>query len=105
MVKRIYISLPISHYDLEERKQYAERVERALSQFYEVVNPLKNGIPENADWRIHMRKDLQDLLTCDEIFMCKDFEKSKGCKLEFDVATTVGMKVRYEEVSAFKYHD
>lgn len=96
MAKRIYISLPISHYDLEERKQYAQKVEDALSHFYEVVNPLKNGIPEDADWRVHMKKDLQDLLTCDAIYLCKDWEKSKGCKLEFDVATTCNIQHFYE---------
>lgn len=96
-IKRIYISLPISHYDLEERKRYAQRVEDFLSASYEVVNPLKNGIPEDADWRVHMKKDLQDLLTCDKIFMCKGFEGSKGCKLELDVASTCGLGVIYEQ--------
>lgn len=99
MAKKIYLSLPISHYDLEERKRYAQRVEDFLSASYEVVNPLKNGIPEDADWRIHMKKDLQDLLTCDAIFLCKNWEKSKGCKLEFDVATTCNIEPIYEDVT------
>ena len=98
MTKKIYISLPISHYDLEERKQYAQKVEDVLSHFYEVVNPLKSGLPEDADWRDHMKKDLQMLLDCDAIFLCKDWEKSKGCKLEWYVATTCGMGVFYEDV-------
>ena len=105
MAKKIYISLPISHYDLEERKRYAQRVEDALSAFYEVINPLKNGIPVTEDWRVLMKKDLEDLLTCDVIFLCKDWEKSKGCKLEFDVASTVGMEIVYEEVRSFNYYD
>lgn len=98
MKKKIYISLPISHYDLQERIEYAERVERILSHFYEVVNPLKNCISQSENWRVHMKKDLQLLLECDAIFMCKDFENSKGCKLEWDVATTCGMPVIYEDV-------
>ena len=102
-MKRIYISLPISGYDLEERKGYAQRVESALSASYEVVNPLKNGIPETEDWRVHMKKDLQDLLTCDVIFLCKDWEKSKGCKFEFGVASMVGMEIVYEKVRFFYY--
>ena len=96
MAKRIYISLPISHYDLEERREYAQRVEDVLNHYYEVVNPLKNGLPEDADWREHMRVDLQDLLTCDCIFMCAGYEASKGCKLELDVATSCGLGVKYE---------
>lgn len=96
MSKRVYISLPIAHYDLEERKEYAQRVEDMLSHFYSVVNPLKNGLPEDADWKVHMRKDIQDLLTCDAIFMCNGWETSVGCKLEFDVATSCGLEVLYE---------
>jgi hypothetical protein len=96
--RRIYISLPIAHYDLEERKAYADKVEKLLSEFYEVVNPFNNGVPDEADWRVHMKKDLQMLLECDAIFMCKGFEKSKGCKIEWDVATTCGMEVFYEDV-------
>lgn len=99
MAKRIYISLPISHYDLDERKAYAKRVESVLSGKYEVVNPFNNGIPDEVDWRVHMKKDIELLLACDAIFMCKEFEKSKGCKLEWDVATTCGMEVFYEDVS------
>lgn len=96
MSKRVYVSLPIAHYDLNERKEYAQRVEDMLSHFYSVVNPLKNGLPEDADWKVHMRKDIQDLLTCDAIFMCNGWEMSNGCKLEFDVATSCGLEVLYE---------
>lgn len=96
MSKRVYVSLPIAHYDLEERKEYAQRIEDMLSHFYSVVNPLKNGLPEDADWKVHMRKDIQDLLTCDAIFMCNGWETSVGCKLEFDVATSCGLEVLYE---------
>lgn len=97
MAKKIYISLPIAHYDLEERKEYAKKVEATLKHYYgEVVNPFDNGVPDNADWTVHMRKDLQMLLGCDEIFMCSGWERSKGCKLEHDVATSCGLDVRYE---------
>ncbi len=103
MKKRIYISLPISHYDLEERKQYAKRMEEILSHYYEVVNPFNNGIPDDADWRVHMKKDIKMLLECDAIFLCKDWEKSKGCKLEFDVATTCNIEPIYENVKTANY--
>lgn len=100
MAKKIYISLPIAHYDLEERRIYAQMVEDALSAFYEtVVNPLKNGIPAAADWRVHMKRDIQLLLGCDAIYMAKDWECSKGCKLEHDVATSCGLEVKYEKDS------
>lgn len=95
-MKKIYISLPIAHYDLEERRQFAQSVEDVLSHFYECVNPLKNGLPEDADWREHMRTDIKNLLDCDKIFMCRGWEGSKGCKLEHDVATSCGLGVIYQ---------
>lgn len=98
MIKRIYISLPISHYDIEERRKYAQKVEDALRMFYpEVVNPLKNGIPAEKHWSVHMKKDICDLLTCDAIYMCEGWQWSHGCKLEHDVATSCGLIVKYDQ--------
>ena len=96
MAKRVYVSLPISGYDLKERREYAQRVEESLGHFYDTVNPLMNGVSEDADWKVHMKKDIQDLLSCDAIFMCNGWETSVGCKLEFDVATSCGLEVLYE---------
>lgn len=98
MAKRIYISLPISHYDIAERRAYAQKVETALKSFYpEVCNPLNNGIDEREHWSVHMKKDIQLLLECDAIYMCEGWEWSKGCKLEHDIATTCGLSVKYEK--------
>ena len=98
MIKKIYLSFPISHFDIEERREFAEKRAKYLSDIYgcEVVNPLKNGLDASVHWREHMKRDIQLLLECDTIFMCKDFEYSKGCKFEFDVATTCGLNVLYE---------
>lgn len=98
MAKRIYLSLPISHYGLEGCMAYAHKVEEALSHFFvEVVNPLDNGIEAEADLSVHMRKNIADLLECDAIYMCKNWQLSHGCKLEHDVATSCGLEVKYEE--------
>lgn len=98
MAKKVYISLPISHFDLDERKAYAKEKEKFLQHFFEVVNPFDNDVPGDAHWSVHMRKDMKMLLECDTIYMCKGWEMSKGCKLEFDVATSCGLSVMYEEV-------
>lgn len=95
--KRVYISGGIAHYDLCERKEafgHAEEVLRA--EGYDVVNPLRNGLPENAHWKVHMRRDISLLLDCDCIYMLKEWELSKGAKLELDVASSCGIKVLFE---------
>ena len=97
-MKKIYLSLPISHYDIEERRAFSVKRVRYLSEVFgcEVVNPLENGLDADVHWREHMKRDLQLLLGCDTIFMCKDWEYSKGCRCEHEVATTCGINVIYE---------
>lgn len=93
---KIYISIPISHFDIEERRRYAENVESALSHFYDVVNPLKNGVAQDAHPSEHMRVDFRNLLDCDAIFMCRGWEDSAGCVGEHTVARLCHITIIYE---------
>ena len=94
MIKRVYISGPIEHYDLEERRGAFGRAEQLLELHgFQSVNPMKNGLPAEAHWREHMRRDIALLLDCDAIFMLEGWELSKGCKLEMDVASSCGISV------------
>ena len=67
--KKIYLSLPISGYDIEERRSTARSIADALSDEWEVVNPLENGLPADAGTHAHMRRDFELLIGCDAIFM------------------------------------
>lgn len=97
-MKKIYLSFPISHFDIEERREFAAKRARYLSEVYgcEVVNPLENGLAEDEHWRLHMKRDSKLLLECDAIFMCKDWEYSAGCLREHGDAVTWGIDVIYE---------
>ena len=91
---RVYISGPISHYDLKERQETFAKAEHLLrKQGYLPINPFKNGISQAADWHLHMRKDFTMLLTCQYIYFLPEWEKSKGCRLELDVAVSSGLNV------------
>lgn len=97
MKKKVYISGAIAHYDLEERMLAFLNAEQYLrKKGYEPVNPFKNGLPQEAHWREHMRADIMMLLRCDGIYMLDGWELSKGAKLELDVASSCGIKVFYE---------
>lgn len=94
---KVYISGAIAHYDMDERKEAFSRAEEELkAQGYDPVNPFRNGLPDEAHWRAHMRADIALLLACDYIYMLKDWELSKGAKLELDVASSCGIKVLFE---------
>lgn len=94
---RIYISGAIAHHDLEERMETFAKAEAELrKEGYLPFNPFKNGVPQDAPWREHMRADLAHLLQCDHIYMLEGWELSKGAKLELDVASSCGIKVLFQ---------
>ena len=90
--ERVYISGPIEHYDLEERKaQFKETALSLVRLGYHPINPFNNGLPQPGDWRKHMKADIRLLLGCQYITLLPGWEKSKGCRLELDVAMSTGL--------------
>ena len=99
--KRVYISGPISKLDPEQVKQNFGRIEKQLIKAgFRVFNPLKNGLPYDADTHLHMRRDLNILTNEDDpfdyIFMMEKWTHSAGCYLEFRTAVACGIDVMFE---------
>ncbi len=96
--KRLYLSGPISGHDLEERRKAFKKVQKQFEETgWTVFNPLENGLSAEADTHEHMHRDLA-VLTNEEIpfeaiYMMEGWLHSAGCKLEFDVATSIGLDV------------
>lgn len=96
---RVYISGAISGHDIEERRNCFKNIETTLRKAgYDVVNPMENGLPTDSCTHAHMKRDFELLLTCDCIYMMEEWTHSAGCKVEFDVATAIGLKVKFEGV-------
>ncbi len=100
---KVYISGgQIAHYNIDERKGAFANAEQNLRNMgFSPVNPFKNGLPDEAHWREAYANaaggaDIALLLDCEYIYMLKDWELSKGAKLELDVASSCGIKVLFE---------
>lgn len=94
--ERVYISGPITGYDLEERKAVFAEAERKLQEIgFETFNPLNNTLPFDTTHEEYMRQDLKTLLNCDVIAMLGDYQESRGARLEYVVALECGLKVIY----------
>lgn len=102
----VYVSLPITGYDLDERIKEAEKARiRLLSEGWAVYSPLhKSNVPPDSDRETHMKEDIKLLLKADAIYMCKDWHKSKGCRLEYQIAEQCGLKKLYELKSDKKFY-
>lgn len=105
--EKIYISGPISGTDIEETRKKFKIVQTLLEEGgFTVFNPMENGLPADATTNEHMHRDLAELTKegpdkCDAIYMMRRWTHSKGCKVEFDVATAIGLDVYFEETCEF----
>lgn len=101
---KIYISGRISGLPAEEVTAKFEAAEAKLTaQGYEVVNPLKNGIPANASWEAHVAMDVLLLMGSNTIYLLPDWSLSKGATLEKNLSELTGKKIIYEEAPAFQH--
>ena len=99
----MYLSAPISGYDIDERRETFERVENELKKLgYKVLSPMKNGLSQDEPTSRHMKRDIILLLQADAIFLMTGWNRSAGCLTELNVAMACGLDVWFEGLSELK---
>jgi hypothetical protein len=97
-MKKVYISGKITGLPMREVAEQFGRAEACLKeQGYEAVSPLRNGMPADAPYELHMAVDTLLLAGCQAIYMLSGWELSKGATLERDLAEATGKQVLYEK--------
>lgn len=81
----------------EYNAHFAAAAARLEAEGYDVINPLYNGLPEDASWHEHMCADIRLLTYCREIYMLAGWERSTGASAEHALAVALGMTVNYEQ--------
>lgn len=95
---RIYVSLPITGYDLGERKARALELKRRLErEGHEAVTPFDLDWEEGRDYAHYMGRDIEALLRCDAAYLDKGWEESKGCRLEYWAARIFERGIIYQD--------
>ncbi|MBD5381927.1 DUF4406 domain-containing protein [Clavibacter sp.] len=95
---KIYISLPISNRDINDAREHADLVKSALSRAgHDIVNPFEIYCGKNPSYADYLCADLRALADCDAIFLCKEWQFSRGCRIERTFAEEFGLQVMYEE--------
>ena len=92
-VKTVYISVPIKGLDLHRQRMLANEIAIVLkSKRYNVINPFEvcemvdKDLSDESYYAECMGKDIAELLKCNAVYFCHDWEKSNGCLLEFAAA-------------------
>lgn len=97
-MKRIYISGKISGLDIEAARAKFKRAEDYCnSQGKKAVNPMNIKYPIKLSWFIYMTIDILLLLTCNEIYLQRDWIDSKGSKIEYNIAKFLQYQIIIEQ--------
>ena len=91
-LKKIYLSMPITGYDIDERMERVSHIKRLFSDLY-IVSPFDASPydPEKS-YEACMKDCIKELLTCDEIWFDYGWYDSNGCRIEAEVARGCGIK-------------
>lgn len=101
--KVVYLSAPISAFDIDERRETFERVENELKKLgYKVLSPMKNWLLQDEPTSHNMKRDIILLLQADAIFLMTGWNRSVRCLTELHVATACGLDVWFEGLLELK---
>lgn len=102
----IYISGKITGDD-NYRAKFAMAEKRLIRDGYSVLNPVEGAdwldrMYEAAglappSWSEYMRKCLLAISDADALYMLRDWQESRGARLEHHIASELGIKIVYEE--------
>lgn len=105
--KKIYISGGITGISEEVyKKRFQDAEDQLIKEGYDVVNPFKiPAIVDNPKWEDYMKQDLIEMMKCDEVFALENWQLSRGARVEVNIAVTLKIFIRYQnvEVSVNKY--
>lgn len=93
---KVYISLPISGYDIEERKAVANAAKQWLSEMEttgEVITPFEVCDTPGLEYAHCMGRDIEALLGCDLAVFLPGWRDSRGCCLEHHAAEIYNLAI------------
>lgn len=91
---RIYVAGPMSGVPLLNYPAFAAATARLRAKGHEVVSPAEvNDGFEHEGWAACMRRDLVQLAACDAMYLLPGWEKSRGARLEWQIAEALGMSI------------
>ena len=95
--KKVFVSLPISGRNIEERRSCAAAVKKMLLERDDVtgvVTPFDMvDYEEGKDWDWYMVRTIAQMRDCNAAFFCEGWEDSAGCQMERKEAERRGMEI------------
>lgn len=93
---RLYVIGPVSGIEGDNRPAFEDAALELERAGYDVCVP-HWFIPQGTSWHKAMKRSVEVLVKCDGIAALEGFGRSKGARLEADLATGIGMPVKSVE--------
>lgn len=92
-MNRIYLAGPMSGLPELNYPEF-NRAAAALRELgYQVENPAENPAPACGSWEGYMRLAIAQLVRCDEIHLLRGWSKSRGARIERQLAVDLGLLI------------
>ena len=92
-MKRVYIAGPMTGLPELNFPAFHAAAAALRAAGFDAVNPAEINGDTTMPWVECMRRDIQQLVTCDGIAMLPGWENSKGARLENHIASQLGLEV------------
>lgn len=90
MKVRLYVIGPVFGIPDNNRPAFLEAYNLLVQSGFSVLIP-HDFVSPNADWQTAMRRSIESMLKCDGLAVLEGSDKSHGAKLEYTIATALGM--------------
>lgn len=99
MKHRLYLAGPMTGLPDYNRPAFNAMAAQLRAAGYFVVNPAENGLPADAAWIDHMRRDIELMMInqCTAIALLPGWGQSTGANVEVRLATSLLMIVNTAE--------
>ena len=94
MKHRLYLAGPMTGLPDYNRPAFNAMAAQLRAAGYFVVNPAENGLPADAAWIDHMRRDIELMMVnqCDGLALLPEWRNSSGAWVEVELARGLGIK-------------
>lgn len=96
-MRKLFISQPMrgktNEEIISERNKAAEEAKKVVNDDVTIIDSFFQGAPADAKPLWFLGKSLELLSTADVAYFAKDWDKFRGCKIEYEAAMQYGIKV------------
>lgn len=96
-MKKCYIAGKIGGLpDSEYKANFEQAKQEVLIYGLEPVSPCDLPHDHGRTWEEYMKEDLRALLECDAVYALRNWEDSRGAKIEIGLARIVGLPIIHQ---------